>query len=90
MIDYAIGLARGRNSHHPEAVVEGPIHFCAVDFAEALEDPENRRRRPTAALEDARVFSGITRGRFSSTPPPVIFASPFILKRSNSSPTIFA
>ena len=85
MIDYAIGLARRRNSDHSESVVERPIHFEAADFAGALYQVEDGRRRPAAALEHGAGFVGITRGTFSSTPPPVMLASPFTLNLSNIS-----
>src|SRR5271154_4465646 len=48
----AIGLARRHNRDHSEAVVEGAIHLGAVDFPEALNQAEYRRRWPTAALDD--------------------------------------
>ncbi len=52
MRDDAIGLARRHDRDHPEAVVERAIHFGARDFTEALQQTEDWRRRPTAALDD--------------------------------------
>ena len=58
MSDDAIGLARGHNRDHPEAVVEGAIHLGARDFAKPLKQSENRRHRPAAPLDDRASVLG--------------------------------
>ena len=50
MSDDAVGLARGHDRDHPEAVVEGAIHFGARDFAKAL-----NQCRKSAASANCRV-----------------------------------
>src|SRR5215469_18225147 len=57
MGDDSIGLARGHDRDHAEAVVEGAIHLAARDPAEPLNQAEDRRYRPTVAPDDrASVF----------------------------------
>src|SRR5208337_5061119 len=58
MSDDAISLTRRRDRDHPQAVIEGAIHLGLSNFAEALNQAENRGSRPTAPLDDCTGVRG--------------------------------
>src|SRR5262245_39636139 len=47
----AVGIEAADDHHETDAAVEDRVHLRLLDVAELLQPGENRRHRPTAALE---------------------------------------
>src|SRR5262245_52865746 len=47
----AVGMPRADYKNHTDTVVEGSIHFALLDGADLLDQAEDWRHRPTAALD---------------------------------------